>query len=274
LEGGVSARVTALEIRHRSGATQKLVVRQHGDADRRRNPNVAADEFRLLQILQAEGLPAPIPVRLEYAGEIFDEACIVVEYIEGESASANPTAVTELAHILSSIHGLAETQADLSFLPRQAERHARLLDARPDALDDSMAEGRIRKTLEALWPPLEHNTSVLLHGDFWPGNTLWKDGNVVGVLDWEDAALGDPLSDLANARLEISWWAGSDAMEDFTNRYREKNAIDYTQLPCWDLCAALRPLSKISSWSVEPTRERRMREQHRVFVARALEALS
>jgi aminoglycoside phosphotransferase (APT) family kinase protein len=35
----------------------------------------------------------------------------------------------------------------------------------------------------------------LLHGDYWPDNTLWRDGRLVCVIDWEDAALGDPLAD-------------------------------------------------------------------------------
>ncbi len=31
---------------------------------------------------------------------------------------------------------------------------------------------------------------------------LWKDGQLVAVIDWEDAPLGDPLADVANSRLE------------------------------------------------------------------------
>jgi hypothetical protein len=48
LKGGVSARVTALEIERPDGHTQKMIVRQHGEVDRKHNPRIAADEFRLL----------------------------------------------------------------------------------------------------------------------------------------------------------------------------------------------------------------------------------
>ena len=44
-------------------------------------------------------------------------------------------------------------------------------------------------------------------------------GRLVGVIDWEDAALGDPLADLANSRLEILWAFGDEAMERFTREY-------------------------------------------------------
>src|SRR6476659_9053970 len=70
LTGGVSARVTALEVELGGGLTKRMVVRQHGDVDRKRNPQIAADEFKLLQILQSVGLPAPAPYLLDQSGEV------------------------------------------------------------------------------------------------------------------------------------------------------------------------------------------------------------
>ncbi len=61
LHGGISARVTALDIKHGDGQTQTLIVRQHGAVDLARNPNIAADEFALLRVLHDAGLPTPTP---------------------------------------------------------------------------------------------------------------------------------------------------------------------------------------------------------------------
>ena len=61
------------------------------------------------------------------------------------------------------------------------------------------------------------NRRVVLHGDYWPGNVLWQDGRLVAVIDWEDASLGDPLADLATARVELLCRYGDDAMERFTH---------------------------------------------------------
>ena len=47
LKGGVSARVTALEIERPDEHTRKMIVRQHGEVDRKHNPQIAADEFHL-----------------------------------------------------------------------------------------------------------------------------------------------------------------------------------------------------------------------------------
>ena len=46
LTGGVSAEATGLEVASANGSSMKLVVRRHGEADRRRNPHIARDEFR------------------------------------------------------------------------------------------------------------------------------------------------------------------------------------------------------------------------------------
>jgi aminoglycoside phosphotransferase (APT) family kinase protein len=116
------------------------------------------------------------------------------------------------------------------------------------------------------------NGDVLLHGDYWPGNTLWKDGRLVAIIDWEDASVGDPLEDVANSRLEMLWAYGVEVMQDFTEQYkRAVRGIDFTNLPFWDLCAALRPAFKIAEWAGSDEREEIMRERHRWFVEKALE---
>src|SRR5437588_9213863 len=61
LRGGVSARVTALDIERTGGLSETVIVRQHGHAELERNPQIAGDEFKLLQTLRSAGLPVPIP---------------------------------------------------------------------------------------------------------------------------------------------------------------------------------------------------------------------
>src|SRR5512133_1082621 len=95
LRGGVSARVTALEVQHPDGRTAKWVVRQHGDADLRQNPHIAADEFRLLQVAHAAGLAVPQPYYLDQSGEVFPTPYVVVEYVEGQPELA-PSDITDL----------------------------------------------------------------------------------------------------------------------------------------------------------------------------------
>jgi aminoglycoside phosphotransferase (APT) family kinase protein len=277
LKGGVSAQVTALEIERPDGQTKKMIVRQHGEMDLKHNPQVAADEFKLLHILHSVGLATPKPYHLDQSCEIFSTPYVVIEYIEGtpEFAPAHiPDLILQLATHLSRIHQVDGSRPDLSFLPKQEKIYAEMLRERPAQVDESLDEGLIRDALEAVWPLPQRNKSVLLHGDFWPGNILWRDGQLVAIIDWEDAALGDPLADLANSRLEILWAFGIDAMQSFTHQYQSMTTIDFTHLPHWDLCAALRPVAQIAQWGLDDTTERTMRERHRWFVTQAFEKLS
>jgi aminoglycoside phosphotransferase (APT) family kinase protein len=277
LTGGVSAQVTALEIEQPGGQTKKMIVRQHGEVDLKRNPQIAADEFRLLQLLQSAGLATPRPYHLDQSGKIFSTPYVVIEYIEGkpEFAPANVTdLIFQLATHLSRIHSVNYSNLDLSFLPKQAQIYAEKLRERPANVDESLDEGHIRDVLEAVWPLSQRNTSVLLHGDFWPGNILWRDGQLVAVIDWEDAAFGDPLADLANSRLEMLWAFGTDAMHTFTHHYQSMAAINLTNLPYWDLCASLRPISQIARWGLDDITEKTMKEGLAWFIIQALEKLS
>ena len=277
LAGGVSAQMTALAIDAGDGSVHKLIVRQHGPADRARNPEIARDEFRLLAALHAAGLPVPAPVDLDTTGEFFTTPAIVIEYIEGATDFAPADLgdyLRQFAAQLAQIHRVDLAAFDLAFLPQLAENWANIIGARPERLDESLEEGRIRDALVAAWPWPQHNPTGLLHGDFWPGNILWRDGRLVGVVDWEDAALGDPLADLAITRLDVLWALGMEATRRVTDLYALRMGIDLINLPYWDLCAALRPAGRLGDWAADAAAEARMRERHRLFVAQAFARLA
>lgn len=283
LTGGVSAQVTALEIMHADGQLEKLIVRRHGAVDLAQNPHIATDEFKLLKKLKAEGVPAPRPLFVDESGEIFSTPYLVVEYIEGEAEFAPMDMedyIQQCAENLARIHRIDNSNRDLSFLPNKAEQFAEKFRERPMRTDESLDEARIREVCEAVGNLPQVNKSVLLHGDYWPGNLLWRDGQLVGIIDWEDAAPGDPLADIGNTRLEMLWAFGYEAMDNFTRLYGSITGIDFTYLPYWDLFAALKPVSKIEEWGAGYSKWKRdvtvktMREGHSRFVAQALEKLA
>lgn len=272
LTGGVSAQITALEVRSPDGSTTKLIVRQHGEIDRAHNPHIARDEYRLLQIAEAHGLAAPRPYAVDDSGELFPNPALAIEFVDGETDFAPNDLgayLDQMAVQLARIHHVMDSPA-LAFLPRQDKGYG----DPPASLDESLSEGRIRDALTSAHPIPQVNPSTLLHGDYWPGNILWQAGRLAAVIDWEDARVGDPLSDLGNARLELLWWFGPDAMEAFTHRYQATAGTDLANLPYWDLCAALRPCGKLSTWGLDPEDERRMRELHHAFVAEAVASIS
>lgn len=243
LQGGISAQMTAIEIELAGGGTKKLVVRRPHPAALRQNPQSAAHEFRLLQVLGDAGLAVPAPLLFDASGEVLAGPYTVLEYVEGtlEFAPADlEDHVRELAAHLAAIHRLDASRFELAFLPRQASGCTETWWGAPPSGGESFGLGRIRQAMAAAGLPAQGNPPVLLHGDYWPGNVLWRDGRLVAVVDWEDAMLGDPLVDLGKSRLEVAWILGLEAMDTFTRHYRARMDLDYGALPYWDLCAALR----------------------------------
>jgi aminoglycoside phosphotransferase (APT) family kinase protein len=286
LSGGISAAMMALEIERPGGGRERLIARRPGAAALQHNPRAAQEEFWLLELLQAAGLATPAPYYLDAAGELFGAPCLAIEYIEGQpryAFSPGSDFTLQLAAQLASIHSVDRWRLDPKLLPTQAKGLARTL-ARPPSLNTSMNEGRIRAVLEAAWPPPQRNAPALLHGDFWPGNILWRDNRLVAVVDWEDVALADPLIDLAIARLDLVWIFGVEAMHSFTERYMSRMALDRSSLPYWDLYAALRLIrlagADLAGWAAFFTpygrpdiTEHSIREHYQYFVGQALAAL-
>lgn len=259
LTGGVSAQVTALEVRRPDGSITRWVVREHGAVDRAQNPRIAADEFRLLKVLHTAGVPVPQPIS-------FDEsAYIVIAFVEGETVFSPPDvddALHQLAAFLVRLHHVA-----VDFLPRKAF----YLES-DHAPDEYFHETRIRALLRDFVPSA--NPPAVLHGDFWLGNVLWQDARIAAVIDWEDSAVGDPLAELANARLEILWALGMDAMTRFTEHYQAmRPSLNYAYLPYWDLSAALRPMHQIKLWGKSPEDEATMRQELLKLVLNAFEKI-
>ncbi len=276
LAGGVSAHVTALDMTQPDGQPLTVVVRRHGDVDFALKPNVAAIEFRLLERLVAGGLPVPRPLLLEQSSELLGRPFLVMSLMPGQPYSgAQPpdSMLRQEAALLARIHAIPAGDAAVAALSAMTDTVIGRLAARPAETDLAAYEAILRNTLEAAWPVPLRNQPVLLHGDYWPGNLLWDNGRLTAVVDWEDAQQGDPLGDLAQARLEILWAYGNSALEAFTAHYLTQNPLDTTALPYWDIWAALRPIQVFTAWAESETAARQLQDRHDWFVRQALAAL-
>jgi aminoglycoside phosphotransferase (APT) family kinase protein len=274
LAGGVSSQLTAIEAQLPSGQVDNLVLRQYGAVNLRSDPHVAAHEYALLRLLHTARLPVPRPRHADESATIVPVPCLAIEFIDGQAVT-DPSQLTaslteftrQLAAALAQLHAAAFTLADAPYLADIGAIAARRVQTWPAALDESLSESAVRTALAHIWPPPLCNQPVLLHGDFWPGNTLWRDGTLVGVVDWEDAVLGDPLHDVANARMEICMAFGGSAASEFTRQYRAlRPAMDMTALRHWDLYAALRHAGRMSEWGLTAGDRNRLETGHQQFV--------
>jgi aminoglycoside phosphotransferase (APT) family kinase protein len=87
-----------------------------------------------------------------------------------------------------------------------------------------------------------------VHGDYWPGNTLWRHGRLTGVIDWEQARRGDPNQDVGCCRLDLTLLVGPAAAETFLHAYEVAAGRRVEQLVFWDLYMVSWALGSLDRW--------------------------
>jgi len=267
LHGGVSAHVEALELALPAGVLRRVVVRRHGAASwKALTRDVTVVEFELLRALSRAGLAVPTPLFVEKNAELLGSAFFVMEYVDGApelDPSELPSALEQMAEYLHRLHTL---DIDVALPARE--------DPFEGALSLLSASDPVSDALRALRADAPPPARALLHGDYWPGNVLWKNGKLVAVLDWEDAAIGDPVSDLAGCRLELLWRYGANAAEAFSAHYLSLVKLDTTTLPVWELYAASAAAASMGDWGLPPEREADMRDKAQRVIEAARRALT
>jgi aminoglycoside phosphotransferase (APT) family kinase protein len=279
LAGALSAQVSGVEVELEDGRRRTLVLRQYGAANLTSDPHAADTEHRLLKLLSAAGLPVPRPYFADESCAFLPGPCLVQEFIDGKRVDDPPDLADftgQLAAALAAVHTAGFAQADVPFLADVRDDLAHRLGTGSSGPDKFRRLSAARAALTDNWPPAQVNEPTVLHGDYWPGNVLWRDGRLVGVVDWEDALFGDPLADLSVTRLEIRWFYGAAAMSLLTRQYQElRPELDVTTLPLWDLRAALRACAfPMDTWGLPAEQVAAMRAARREFVASALGRLA
>lgn len=275
LAGGISAGATRWNVVTSRGDNQRVVVRApswDGGVSLER----ARIEARVLAFAADSGIAAP---RLYGLDE--QHGRLVLEFVEGAPRFTLPVGdgwLQRFAAGLRAVHRVTPVTADLSFLPARQDSVERMLAEPPAVPDVALREPQVRAALLAR-RPTAHNPPSLLHGDYWPGNVVWRGDELAAIIDWEEAEVGDVLADLSIARLDLLWAFGRGAMDRFTELYVSRSHVSVEHLPWWDLVAALRPMSNLERWAsayVDPPIGRgditahAMAEAHRWFVDQAL----
>ncbi len=253
LYGGVSADVYRLDLETGGRAPASVVLRIHGD---HHNGHPAVLEFDILRAAAGLGLCAPRALALDESRLHLPHPYLLLEHIGGETvAPTNPDdpRIVRMAEALARVH--AAPVAGLPALPVRDDPFPELFGFLPQDAEF----GALRARLAGMAAARSDGPATLLHGDFWPGNLLWQDEHIVAILDWEDSALGDPLSDVACTALELRYVAGREGAESFLRAYGRLHPIAPRRLALWQIYVAAAGQHSMGAWGLEPAREAHMR---------------
>ena len=272
LTGGVSAHIEAIEYELAEGEYQQVVVRRHGAADWKiLEEDVTTTEFSLQTILFEAGFPVPEPLLLDVSGSVLPSPFLVMAMVQGVTVVDDVHLQNALHQMADFLQGLHNLDTETLSLPARLPRGEDPVNGALQYVPDTAANAALRAAI-ACWvtKPAEN---TLLHGDFWPGNILWKDNKIAAVIDWEDAAIGAAASDLAGCRCEIMAMYGEPAMETFTNRYLAGATREMSDLPLWEVYGGFAALGTMGDWGLDPEVEALRRERTILFVGRAVREL-
>lgn len=80
---------------------------------------------------------------------------------------------------------------------------------------------------------------ALVHGDLWHGNTLWDEGKLTAVLDWDCAGVSPAGIDLGSLRCDAAWCYGPEAAEHVLHGWQTEAGRPAEDVAYWDAVASL-----------------------------------
>lgn len=204
-------------------------------------PNGIASEAAALEIAREHGIPAPRLIAADTEGSDAGIKALLESAVPGSSRI--PSAPTSAR--------LRTAGATVSALQRIGHRPTNELPlrTRPIPVSDFAAERRLigatttpllsaaDERIAAL--PMPAADPVLVHGDMWHGNLLWRDDHVAAVLDWDMAGVGHHGVDLGAMRLDAALLYGSAAADLVLDGWLRSSGRPPHALPYWDAVAAL-----------------------------------
>jgi aminoglycoside phosphotransferase (APT) family kinase protein len=185
------------------GEARRYVLRLPPPGARIAGPADVVRQGRIMAALNAAGLPAPAIPILSSDPVIDGRPFVLMEAVEGTRIEKAGVEQPPLAIVSSAVRVLKKLQSlpldktgigneEPVGLRAEMLRWLQLMDRAPEEL--TKRAGDLGGLLAARIPAEREPT--LVHGDYHYGNMLFSGPEVVAVLDWEIAQIGQPLLDL------------------------------------------------------------------------------
>ncbi len=200
LEGGRSAAVHRLFL---AGGREPVVLRRYVRDWVRDEPEIPVNEAHVLRFLTGHpAIPAPHLLAADPLGAETGVPTTVMTSVPG-SVVWHPddleSWLRRLAELLPVIHGV-RVPADAG-LAEWAPYGPEIPFPPPWSRHPSAWQA----ALSAYEGPRPEFERVFVHRDYHPGNLLWTDGEITGVVDWVSSCVGPAEEDVAHCRINLCY---------------------------------------------------------------------
>jgi aminoglycoside phosphotransferase (APT) family kinase protein len=256
-DGSFSNFTHILEARRKDGTLYKVVVRRYkifGNYDRGEK---ARREFKTFELLNRYQVHAPEALLLDESGDILGSPGTVVSFVPGNlkmDTVSEPLAwARKLAYTLAKIHSIPCGEEEQRFLLKGNTEATWFLNGEspPAYMQEYPGGSEVWCSLRDQFPTIQPIPPVLLHLDYWSGNILWHEDEISAVIDWEEAAYGDPGVDVGYALMNITLMGLPDAAHKFLQAYEFEMGNPVRNLGFWKLAVTVRPMTDPQGWRID-----------------------
>jgi len=233
LEGGQHAETWRVDT---ADPATSVVVRQFPAGD-----PAALREERVLLALDGLGGLAPVSLGGDPDGRRLGCPTSVIGWLDGQP-DITPTDpggwARELGRGLAAVHAVPAER--LTELPSVFENGGG---------SQELLGGPLAAEVRTRWPEIVGSPEVLIHGDYWSGNVVWRDGSLTGIVDWPSGARGPGGFDLGWCRLDLVLLYDEEIADDFLAAYEAETGEPVADVRLWDIWATARSEDLVGLWT-------------------------
>ncbi|MDP9027392.1 MAG: phosphotransferase, partial [Actinomycetota bacterium] len=220
LSGGTHAETAVIAV-----AGRELVARRFPPGD-----DAVAQEVPVLERVRSLG--ALVPELVAYRDGA--HPLIVTTKVEGgppDPALPLEVIAKAMAQVLARVHSIsgAGLQRGQKAPPSTGTPIARAARHHPPSFDPAL--------------------DVLVHGDFWCGNAMWRGQQLTGLVDWSGAHLGARGLDVSWCRQDLVLLGDVEGADVFLQTYQRVSGSEVADLLEWDLAAGAWADATVETWA-------------------------
>lgn len=210
-------------------------------------------EWECLTFAARAPIPSPTPLALDQDGEWFGSPSIAMEVLPGRP-DLKPVDVhqyvEDVVRALTVIHATPITNATGALRRPHSTQGWTTPDRVPDGLIVRETAERMLEAIGVRLSSAATGGTVLNHGDFHPGNLLWRRGRLSGVVDWSYARVGIRWWEVAYMRMEVALLVGVRAADVLLDRYEAAVGEESPDQAVWDLVCLYNAHRAAQQWLV------------------------